>query len=145
MHLVICEPPDKVVVWGDRDRLRQVLSNLVENACAYTREGSTIRLRAAPRAHWVELIVEDNGPGIPAADLARLGERFYRGDGTRSRQTGGSGLGIAIARGIVQAHGGTLTVASEPGLGTTVTVRLPRANRAVAPSAAMPVHTTSPS
>jgi two-component system OmpR family sensor kinase len=122
--------------------LRQVLSNLVGNACAYTPPGTTIKLRATRQDRWAVLEVEDNGPGIAPGVLARLGERFYRGDAARSRQTGGAGLGIAIARGIVEAHGGTLTIRSALGEGTTVSVRLPLApplptGRAAAPASAL--------
>jgi two-component system OmpR family sensor kinase len=125
---ITCDlPADDLVVWGDRDRLRQVLSNLLGNACAYTPPGTTITLRAAWRDRGAILEVEDNGPGIAPADLVRLGERFYRGDTARSRQTGGAGLGIAIARSIVEAHGGSLTIRSVLGEGTCVTVRLPLA------------------
>ncbi|GEM_PF-1654169 len=124
-HIVIDPAPPEALLWADRDRLRQVLSNLIANACAYAPSGSTIQLRAVQRQSWAAIQVCDNGPGIPPSDLARLGERFYRGDTARSRSTGGTGLGLAIARAIVQAHGGTLTVESTLGKGTTVTIRLP--------------------
>jgi signal transduction histidine kinase len=124
--IVVEAVPEGMVVWGDRDRLRQVLSNVVGNACAYSPAGSTVTLRAAPDACWAVIAVQDAGPGIPPADLARLGERFYRGDAARSRRTGGTGLGLAIARGIVEAHGGHLTIESTLGRGTTVSLRLPR-------------------
>jgi signal transduction histidine kinase len=119
--------PGDLVVWGDRDRLRQVLSNLVGNACAYCPPGSTIMLGAVRCDDWAVVTVRDDGPGIPNADLARLGERFYRGDAARSRRTGGTGLGLAIARAVVEAHGGTLSIDSTPGVGTAVTVRVPLA------------------
>jgi two-component system OmpR family sensor kinase len=116
-----------LAVWGDQDRLRQVLTNIVGNACTYTQAGGTIQLRAERQAISARIVVQDNGPGIAPTDLARLGERFFRGDAARSRQTGGAGLGLAIARGIVQAHGGTLSIASRAGEGTTVTIFLPLA------------------
>jgi two-component system OmpR family sensor kinase len=119
--------PDTLLVWGDRDRLRQVLSNVMGNACAYCPPGSHVRLHAQGRGRWAYIAVEDDGPGIPPGDLARLGERFFRGDAARSRRTGGSGLGLAIARGIVVAHGGSLTVESCLGRGTIVTISLPLA------------------
>jgi signal transduction histidine kinase len=116
-----------LAVWADRDRLRQVLTNIVGNACIYTQEGGTVHLRADRQARMAVIVVRDNGPGIAPADLVKLGERFFRGDMARSRQTGGAGLGVAIARGIVQAHGGTLAIASRVGEGTTVTICLPLA------------------
>jgi signal transduction histidine kinase len=124
-EVVVDATPEGMMAWGDRDRLRQVLSNLIGNACAYSPEGSTIRLRATPEAFWAVIAVQDSGPGVAPADLARLGERFYRGDAARSRRTGGTGLGLAIARAIVEAHGGRLTIESVLGQGTTVTLRLP--------------------
>jgi len=124
-HIVVDPVAPEAVLWADRDRLRQVLSNLIANACAYTPPGSTIQLRAIQSQNWAVIQVCDDGPGIPPADLARLGERFYRGDAARSRRTGGTGLGLAIARAIVEAHVGTLAIESTVGEGTTVTIRLP--------------------
>lgn len=126
--IVVDASAGDLVVWGDRDRLRQVFSNVVGNACAYSPPGTAIHLRAEREGRWAVLTVQDNGPGITPADLARLGERFYRGDTARSRQTGGAGLGLAIARGIVEAHGGTLAISSALGRGTLVTMRLPLAS-----------------
>jgi signal transduction histidine kinase len=76
----------------------------------------------------VELTVQDTGVGIPAADLPHVFERFYRADPARARDPGGTGLGLCIARWIAEQHGGELTLASEQGVGTTVTVRLPLSN-----------------
>lgn len=117
--------PGEILVWGDRDRLRQVLSNVMANACAYCPPGSTIALHVTADQRWVSVEVQDDGPGILPSDLARLGERFYRGDAARSRRTGGTGLGLAIARTIVEAHGGALSIESTLGAGTTVSIRLP--------------------
>jgi signal transduction histidine kinase len=115
------------MVMADRDRLRQVLSNILSNACTYATEGTPISLRACRRGSLVAVTVQDRGPGIAPEALARIGERFYRGDSARSRRTGGTGLGIAIARGIMRAHGGTLTLESAVGQGTTVTIIMPLA------------------
>ncbi len=123
-------PAGEVQIWGDKDRLRQVLSNVVGNACSYCPPGSTVRLSAAVCHPWATIAVQDDGPGVPASDVARLGERFYRGDAARSRRTGGTGLGLAIARAITEAHGGTLAIDSTLGVGTTVTIRLPLAHAA---------------
>ncbi|HVA91010.1 MAG TPA: ATP-binding protein [Chloroflexota bacterium] len=123
---ILHEPaPAGLAVRGDRDRLRQVLSNILGNACAYSPPGSTIWLEADAGEHVATITVRDDGPGIPPSDLDRLGERFYRGDMARGRHTGGAGLGLAIARAIMEAHGGTLAIASELGRGAMVTLRLP--------------------
>ena len=128
LHTVCFEPcGEPLMVLADRDRLRQVLSNILGNACTYATEGTPIVVRACRRGSSLAVTVRDQGPGIAPEALARLGERFYRGDNARSRRTGGTGLGIAIARGIMRTHGGSLTLDSVVGQGTTVTITMPLA------------------
>src|SRR5439155_174460 len=113
------------------DRFRQVLINLVDNAIKYTPGGGRVFVRAAASGAehdgMVEIAVEDTGVGIPARDLPRLTERFFRVDKGRSRALGGTGLGLAIVKHIVQAHGGELGITSAVGRGTTVRVLWPAA------------------
>jgi two-component system phosphate regulon sensor histidine kinase PhoR len=120
---------DLPAVTGDADQLSQVLQNLLDNALKYGREGGTVRLAAAPAEGrpGVVLTVADQGVGIPREHLPRLTERFYRVDSGRSRAAGGTGLGLAIVKHIVNRHRGQLTIESEEGTGTTVTVWLPQA------------------
>jgi signal transduction histidine kinase len=111
-------------VRGDRDRLRQLLLNLLSNAAKYTVSGDTIELRAGAEDSTVVLSVEDHGPGIAADQQRLVFEKFGRvNSGGRSKP--GAGLGLFIARSIAEAHGGTLDVRSDPGAGATFTVRLP--------------------
>ncbi|MFN8602428.1 MAG: ATP-binding protein [Candidatus Binatia bacterium] len=119
--------PPELRVEGDPDRLTQVVSNLLDNAIKYTPAGGRISIAAHADGGTVELSVADTGAGIPAEDLPRLAERFYRVDKARIRELGGTGLGLSIVKHIVQAHGGTLRFASRVGAGTTVTVTLPAA------------------
>ncbi len=113
---------------ADPDRLSQVLVNLVRNAINYTLEGGIVSLElAAGDPTSVVLAVADTGVGIPAEELDRIFDRLYRVDASRSRATGGFGLGLAISKDLVQAMGGTIEVASEPGSGSRFTVRLRRA------------------
>lgn len=128
-------------VQGDPDRLTQVVSNLLDNAIKYTPEGGRVRIvgRRAADLPLVELAVEDTGAGIPAEDLPRLAERFYRVDKARVRERGGTGLGLSIVKHIVQAHGGTLRFESRVGVGTTVTVRLPSGDASLPEIAPAPV------
>jgi signal transduction histidine kinase len=111
-------------VHGDPDRLRQVLLILVDNASRATTEGGSIRLDAEPDRGGVVISVADTGQGIPAEQLPRVFERFYRVDTARSRESGGSGLGLSIAREIVTAHGGEIWLESEVGKGTRARVWL---------------------
>jgi len=128
--------PDLPGLQGDPGLLRRALDNLVDNARKYSPPGSTIRLRAARRGADIVVEVIDSGEGIPAEDLARLFTPFFRGDKSRTRATGGVGLGLSLARRIVEAHGGTLSAESAPGIGTTMTVTLPANGEAVSRSAA---------
>jgi len=115
------------VMTGDRQRIEQVLVNILQNAFNYTPGGGNITMRAwhNPREGMCVFAVEDNGIGVPEEDIPKLFERFYRVDKARSRENGGTGLGLAIARDIVRHHGGDISVVSKYGKGTTVTVKLP--------------------
>jgi len=119
---------EAVTVRGDPDRLRDVIGNLVSNAIRYNRPGGTVTVRLAPDEDAAVLTVTDTGVGIPADALPHVFERFFRVDRARSREVGGNGLGLAITKWIVEAHGGTIAMASEAGTGTTATVRLPLAS-----------------
>jgi signal transduction histidine kinase len=117
--------PDKLPpVSIDPHRIRQVLHNLLENAVAHTGQGGSITVTAWPD-NQVKISVADTGEGIPAEDLPNIFERFYRVDRSRSRTTGGSGLGLTIAKRLMEAHGGRIEVESEPGKGSTFTITLP--------------------
>jgi len=127
--------PGTPLVLADADRLQQVLINLVDNAMKYTPAGGRIMVSAGPapdHAGMVQMEVEDTGSGIPAEDLPRLTERFFRVEKARSRALGGTGLGLAIVKHIVQAHDGTLAIDSTLGRGTTVRVLLPCARASTA-------------
>ena len=118
-------PDDLPKVQADRDRLAQILINLVDNAVKYTPGGGSVTVEGTAGAGLVEVAVVDTGVGIPPADLPRITERFYRVDKARSRQLGGTGLGLAIVKHLVAAHGGTLVIESRLGEGTRVRVMLP--------------------
>lgn len=117
-------PPGQVAVMGDADRLNQVVQNLIDNAVRYTPTGGTVTV-AVTAATAACLTVSDSGSGISAADLPHVFERFYRADKARRSNDGGAGLGLAIARRLVEDHGGTISVSSEVGRGSRFTVELP--------------------
>jgi heavy metal sensor kinase len=121
---------DEVVVPGDRERLEQVVSNLVDNAMKFSGPGSAVRLQTWRDGGEAGLVVADGGPGIPPDQLPRVFDRFYRVDPARSRNGGGSGLGLAICREIVEAHGGRLRATSTLGAGSTFTISLATATTA---------------
>jgi two-component system sensor histidine kinase BaeS len=109
----------------DPERIGQVLRNLLSNAVAHTPLGGQITVSARAGNGMISVAVSDTGEGIPAEHLAYVFDRFYRADKSRARQTGGAGLGLAIAKQLVVAHGGTISVTSEPGQGSTFTFTLP--------------------
>jgi len=113
------------VVAGDRNRLRQVIDNLLVNARLHTPAGTPVHLSVQQKEGQVEIGVADDGPGISPEDQLRVFERFWRADPARARKTGGSGLGLAIVASLVEAHGGRVTIDSAPGKGAKFTVRLP--------------------
>ena len=132
-HRIVLTPPPLVTVSGDAERLRQVLRNVVGNALRHTPPGTEVHLSLEADDHTAEIAVTDTGPGIGAEHLPRLFDRFYRVDAARSRSagsdgaslSGGAGLGLAIVKHLVEAHGGSVRLTSEPDRGTTVRIRLP--------------------
>jgi signal transduction histidine kinase len=110
----------------DRARLSQILRNLVANAVTHTPEGGVVTLAAMAEAGFIRFEVRDTGEGIPPEHLPHVFDRFYRADAARARATGGAGLGLAIVRHLVDAHGGEVSASSEPGRGTTISFTLPR-------------------
>ncbi|MDH4193224.1 MAG: ATP-binding protein [Nitrospirota bacterium] len=117
---------EEIRAWVDRDRLIQILVNLVDNAIKYTPAGGTIAFQAIPFGdERISLQVKDTGQGIPSTDLPRITERFYRVDRARSRAEGGTGLGLSIVKHLLQLLDGKLRIQSELGKGTTVEVILP--------------------
>ncbi|RXS69105.1 HAMP domain-containing histidine kinase [Streptomyces sp. TM32] len=123
---ITVEEQGEACAHGDEDRLLQVLRNLLDNALRYTPPGTptSVRVRAPDGAH-VELRVTDQGPGMDPDTAGRIFERFYRGDASRTPGSGGTGLGLSIVKSIAEAHGGTVTVHTTPGEGSTFTVTLP--------------------
>jgi signal transduction histidine kinase len=118
-------PGDLPPLDADAERVHQVLFNLVDNAVRFVPDGGEVTIAAHRHNGDVEISVTDNGIGIPREHLPRLFERFYRGDTARSRDDGGTGIGLAIARSVVEAHGGTIRAQSEPGRGSVFSFDLP--------------------
>jgi two-component system, OmpR family, sensor kinase len=116
---------DQVCVWGDVDRLKQLVLNLVDNSLKYTPAGGKVTISLEKNSNWARITVSDTGIGIPPEHVPHIFERFYRVDKARNRVQGGSGLGLSIARWIAQAHGGNIGVTSEVGQGTSFTISLP--------------------
>lgn len=112
-------------VKGDPDQLERLTKTLVDNACKYASKGSTITVKLARKSNNCELSVTNQGTPIDEEDLKRIFDRFYRSDKARNRDTGGFGLGLAIARGITEGHGGKISATSSEAAGTCFTVKLP--------------------
>ena len=128
---ILVDSAPGLVVSGDPDWLTQVFVNLLDNGIRHTHDGQ-VQVTAKRDGSWVEVVVTDSGEGIPPADLERIFERFYQADKSR-RHKGGVGLGLPIAREVVQMHGGDIVVESVVGLGSRFTVRLPAAGDPAAP------------
>jgi histidine kinase len=118
-------PPDLPPVEADRERVHQVLFNLLENAVRFTPPGGEVTVRAVRENGAYTVSVQDTGPGIPKEHIPLVFERFYRVDTSRSREDGGTGLGLAIARSVVEAHGGKIWAESTDAIGARFTFVLP--------------------
>jgi two-component system OmpR family sensor kinase len=118
-------PADPVLVDADADRMRQVLGNLLGNALVHTPDGTPVHVSLTRLGHEARLVVADEGPGLEPDHVARIFERFYRADPSRSRAQGGSGLGLAIVQAVAQASGGSVACTSVPGEGTSFEMVLP--------------------
>ena len=119
---------------GDPDLLMTALRNLIDNAIRYSPPNTTVGVGVRQRDGFAQISVTDQGPGISAEDQERVFERFYRVDGARSRQTGGTGLGLSIVKHVLANHGGEVTLWSQPGQGSTFTLRLPMMDEDPAPA-----------
>jgi len=113
------------MVSGSEKDVERVFVNLIDNACRHTKDAGHINVRVEQIGAEAIVTVEDDGDGIAAEHIPHLFERFYRADSARSSDTGGTGLGLAICKGIVEAAGGSISITSELGKGTAVTVKLP--------------------
>ena len=123
-----------VEIYGDRGQLLTALRNLLTNAIVYSPQGTRVAVSSRMNEGIAEIVVKDQGIGIPGHDLDRIFERFYRVDPARSRGTGGTGLGLAIVKHVCQNHGGECTVWSEVSTGSTFTLRLPAYDPQTGPS-----------
>lgn len=129
VRLELAVPASLPPAWGSADRLQQVLINLLDNALRHTPGGGRVSVCGEERDGMLALSVRDTGPGIPPEDLPYIFERFYKVEKARTRTTAGTGIGLAIVKGVVEAHGGRVWAESTPGRGTTFTFTLPPAGR----------------
>jgi two-component system sensor histidine kinase BaeS len=113
-------------VLADAARLQQLFANLLENSLRYTLAGGELRVMLRNEGDWLVVDLLDSAPGVPPEQIPRLFERFFRGESSRNRASGGAGLGLAICHAIVQAHGGELAAQPSPLGGLWLSIRLPR-------------------
>jgi cell cycle sensor histidine kinase DivJ len=135
VELLRAYPANLDEITGDRRGCTQILVNLLSNAIKFTPAKGSVTISARPEANSLLILVADTGIGIAARDLARLGDPFFQAKALPDRQDQGTGLGLSIVRGLVGLQGGTIMVASEPGKGTSVRVRLPLDCRGLAAKA----------
>ncbi len=129
LHASLGDAPERCVVNSDPSRMRQVIANLFENSVRYTDAGGQVSVAGGVVGNELHIVIEDSAPGVPEAAVARLGERFFRVDDSRSREFGGAGLGLALCRQIVAAHDGRLVFRASPLGGLGVTIALPLDDR----------------
>ena len=120
-------PDERRIVEMNMDLIKEVIVNILDNAIKYSEEGGRIDVDIIPSTNCVQIVISDNGVGIPEEDISRVFERFYRGEKSRNKKVEGTGLGLAISKKIIEMHGGGISIESRPGRGTTVTISLPAA------------------
>ena len=133
---IVSDLAESAPLYGDPGRLGQAIRNLLTNAVNYTPSGGTVTVSVSTSGDEVEVRVTDTGPGIPEDQIPQVFERFYRVDRSRSRATGGTGLGLTIARRLVEAHGGRITLDSRVGEGASFSITLPKSGPNSGPDAA---------
>ncbi|MGO4889663.1 ATP-binding protein [Anaerobacillus sp. MEB173] len=126
IKLVINAPKEDISLHGDRDRIMQIMINLLNNALKYSYDGGQVTLNVFNEKSMIKLVIEDTGQGISNNDLPHIFERFYRGEKSRNRKTGGVGIGLSIVKALVEAHRGKISVESKQGEGTKVTLLFPK-------------------
>lgn len=124
--LISLDTPDELVSIGDPERLSQLLYILLDNAIKYTPADGQVKLTISREGSALSIAVQDTGIGIKSEDLDHIFERFYRADKARSRQMGGHGLGLSIAKWIVETHKRSIEVSSKPNEGTTFVIKIPQ-------------------
>ena len=134
VRVMIDAPEDRLFVHADRERLHQVVANLLSNACKYTPEGGSVHIRMRATNSMVAIDFEDTGMGIPEAEQGQMFTRFFRSTDARLRRISGSGLGLVITKSLVEAMGGTISFVSIHGKGSTFTVTIPRAQQVPEPA-----------
>ena len=130
IRLTLTVPEQKITVWGNIDRLKQVLTNLLDNAIKHSEAGGAVCVELGMKNNYTYISVKNSGPGIPSEELENIWERFYKVDKSRSRRGTGTGLGLSIVKKIVEMHGGKVSVESEPGHGAVFTLYLPSTEQA---------------
>lgn len=125
IKLTLMVPEQNITVWGNIDRLKQVLTNLLDNAIKHSEAGGAVFVELGMKNNYTVISVKNSGPGIPQEELENIWERFYKVDKSRSRRGTGTGLGLSIVKKIVEMHGGKVSVESEPGHGAIFTIYLP--------------------
>ena len=125
IKLTLMVPEQNITVWGNIDRLKQVLTNLLDNAIKHSDAGGAVCVELGMKNNYTVISVKNSGPGIPREELENIWERFYKVDKSRSRRGTGTGLGLSIVKKIVEMHGGKVSVESEPGHGAIFTIYLP--------------------
>ena len=140
----VATPDGPLTVHADPDQLEKALANLLSNAMKFTPGGGTVRVTVEGDDAAARVAVRDSGPGIPAAELPHVFDRFFRAEGASDRRQPGTGIGLALAREVVELHGGTLRAESEEGFGSTFVLELPRGRGHLAPDQIVPGEGTEP-